>query len=145
MEGQAAEEDDHMSQQIYIGLPVKDLAKATEFFTRLGFSFNPQASDDHTAGVVISDDTLVMLNAEPYFKEFTQSEVVDPSTAREVTLGLSAESRRQVDDLVERAVAAGGREMGAPVEQGPMYMRAFLDLDGHRWSLLHFAMPEQGS
>lgn len=132
-----------MSQQTYIGLPVKDLAKATEFFTRLGFSYNPQASDERTACVVISDDTLVMLNAEPYFKQFTQSEVADPSTAREVTLGLSAESREQVDELVERAIAAGGQALGGPVEQGPMYMRAFLDLDGHRWSLIHFQMPEQ--
>ena len=132
-----------MSQQTYIGLPAKDLAQATEFFTQLGFSHNPQASDERTACIVISDDTMVMLNAEPYFRQFTQSEVADPSTAREVTLGLSTDSREQVDDLVDRAVAAGGQVIGQPVEQGPMYMRAFLDLDGHRWSLIHFEMPEQ--
>jgi hypothetical protein len=132
-----------MSQQTYIGLPVKDVAKATEFFIRLGLSYNPQASDARTACMVISDDTLVMLNAEAYFKQFTQSEIADPSMAREVTLGLSAESREQVDGMVDRAIAAGGQVIGGPVEQGPMYMRAFLDLDGHRWSLIHFGMPEQ--
>jgi len=135
-----------MARQTYIGLPVKDLARATEFFTRLGLSYNPQASDDRSAGMVINDDTMVMLNAEPYFKEFTHSEIADISTAREVTLGLSADSREQVDDLVERAVAAGGQAIGGPVDQGPMYMRAFLDLDGHRWSLIHFntsALPRR--
>ena len=127
-----------MPRQIYIGLPVKDLAKATAFFTQLGFTHNPQASDDRTASLVVNDDTMLMLNVEPYFREFTQSETADTSTAREVTLGLSADSREQVDDLVQRAVAAGGRAMGGPVDQGPMYMRAFLDLDGHRWSVIHF-------
>jgi uncharacterized protein len=127
-----------MSRQTYIGLPVKDVARATEFFTRLGLSYDPQASDERSAGMVINDDTMVMLNAEPYFKEFTGSEIADPSRAREVTLGLSADSREQVDDVVERAVAAGGQAIGGPVDQGPMYMRAFLDLDGHRWSAIHF-------
>jgi uncharacterized protein len=127
-----------MSRQTYIGLPVQDLAKATEFYTRLGFSYNPQASDDQSACMVVSDDTMVMLNVEPYFKRFTQSEIADTSTTREVTLGLSADSREQVDDVAERAVGAGGRALGGPVEQGPMYMRAFLDPDGHRWSVNYF-------
>ena len=126
-----------MSRQTYIGLPVKNLARATEFSTRLGLSYNPQASDERSAAMIISHDTVVMLNAEPYFKEFTGSEIADTSRAREVTLGLSADSREQVDDLVERAVAAGGQAIGGPVNQGPMYMRAFLDLDGHRWSVIH--------
>ncbi|MFL6130416.1 MAG: VOC family protein [Mycobacteriales bacterium] len=130
-----------MSRQTYIGLPVKDLAKATEFYTRLGFSYNRQASDDSSACMVVSDGTMVMLNVEPYFRQFTQSEIVDTSTAREVTLGLSADSREQVEDLVERAVAAGGRSLGGPVQRGPMYMRAFLDVDGHRWSVNCFDVP----
>ena len=95
-----------MSQQTYIGLPAKDLAQATEFFTQLGFSHNPQASDERTACIVISDDTMVMLNAEPYFRQFTQSEVADPSTAREVTLGLSADSREQVEARLDAILAA---------------------------------------
>jgi len=80
-----------------------------------------------------------MLHAEPFFKEFTRSEITDTSHSREVTMGVSAASRAQVDDLVVRAVAAGGQAMGGPEDQGGMYMRAFRDLDGHQWSLLHFS------
>lgn len=130
-----------MARQTFIGIPVRDLAQARRFYERLGFPYDPRASNDRIACVVISDDTMVMLNTEPYFKEFTGSEIADTSTTREVTLGLSADSREQVDDLTERAVAAGGRALGGPVELGPMYMRAFLDLDGHRWSVNHFAAP----
>ena len=131
-----------MSRQAYIGLPVKDVERATEFFTRLGFAYKPEASDESTACLVVNDDTFVLLNAEPYFAEFTGSAVADTSAAREVTVGLSADSREQVDDVVARAVAAGGRAMGGPVERGLMYMQAFLDLDGHRWSVIHFDMPQ---
>src|SRR5688500_18118248 len=80
-----------------------------------------------------SGSRWLVLHAEPYFEQFTQSETADPSTAREVTLGLSADSRQEVDELAERAVAARGRAVGDSVSQGPMYMRAFLDPDGHRW------------
>ena len=132
-----------MARQTYIGLPVRDLARAREFYERLGLSYNPYASDERTACMVVSDDTMVMLNAEPYFREFTQSEIADTSTAREVALGLSADSREQVDDVAKQAVAAGGRALGGSVELGPMYMRAFLDPDGHRWSVNYFAMPSQ--
>jgi predicted lactoylglutathione lyase len=133
-----------MARQTYIGLPVKNLAKATEFFIRLGFAREERASDEASTGIVINDATMLMLNSEPYFKQFTESEIADPSTAREVTLGLSADSREQVDDLAERAVAADGRAFGDPVSQGPMYMRAFLDPDGHRWSVIHFDIPTSG-
>ena len=129
-----------MARQTYIGLPVKDLAKATEFFTRLGFARNEDASDESSSGMVINDATMLMLHAEPYFEQFTQSEIADPSTAREVTLGLSADSRQEVDELAERPVAASGRAVGDSVSQGPMYMRAFLDPDGHRWSVIHVDM-----
>ena len=132
-----------MARQTYIGLPVRDLARAREFYERLGLSYNPYASDERTACMVVSDDTMVMLNAEPYFREFTQSEIADTSTAREVSLGLSADSREQVDDVAKQAFAAGGRALGGPVELGPMYMRAFLDPDGHRWSVNYFAVPSQ--
>lgn len=130
-----------MSRQIFIGLPVRDLPRAIDFFTGLGFTPDPSASDERSAGLVVNEHTMLMLNAESYFREFTRSAVADPTSAREVTLGLSADSVQQVDETVERAVAGGGRAMGGPVRQGPMYMRAFLDLDGHRWSVIHFAVP----
>lgn len=132
-----------MARQTYIGLPVTDLARAREFYARLGLSYDPRASDERTVCMAVSADTMVMLNAEPYFREFTRSEIVDTSTAREVALGLSADSREQVDDLAGRAVAAGGQALGGAVELGPMYMRAFLDPDGHRWSVNYFEVPGQ--
>jgi predicted lactoylglutathione lyase len=130
-----------MTHQTYIGLPVAELAAASTFFTRLGFAPLPQGSGDRSALLAISEDTLLMLNTREYFAEFTGTAVADPTSAREVSLGLSARHRGEVDQLVERAVAAGGRALGAPVAQGAMYMRAFSDLDGHRWSIMSFERP----
>lgn len=128
------------SRMTFVNLPVKDIAKAMEFFATLGFSFNPQATDDNSACMIVSDHAYVMLHVEPFFKEFTRSDVTDTSRSREVTMGVSAASRAQVDDLVERAVAAGGQAMGEPGDQDGMYMRAFRDLDGHQWALLHMGV-----
>jgi predicted lactoylglutathione lyase len=86
-----------------------------------------------------------MLHAEPVFKSFTQQDITDTSKSREVIVGLSAESREQVDDLVDKAIAGGGEALGEPEDQGFMYMRAFRDLDGHQWSFIYMdmsAMPE---
>lgn len=124
------------SRTAFINLPVQDLATATGFFTALGFSFDPQATDGTTAFMTIGDGASVLLHVEKYFVEFTGSDVVDTSTAREVVVGLSATSREEVDELTSRAVAAGGQAVGAQ-DDGFMYMRAFRDLDGHQWSLLH--------
>ncbi len=124
----------------FINLPVKDLAKTVEFFTTLGFSFNQQFSDENTTCMVLSDDAYVMLHVEPVFKSFTQQDVTDTSTSREVIVGLSAETREQVDDLVDKAVGGGGHALGEPVDDGFMYMRAFQDLDGHQWSFIHMNM-----
>jgi predicted lactoylglutathione lyase len=135
-----------MSRMTFVNLPVKDLARTIEFFNGLGFSFNEQFSDENTACMVISDEALAMLHVEPVFKEFTQQDVTDTSTSREVLIGLSAETREEVDQLVEKAVASGGAAFGEPEDQGFMYMRAFRDIDGHQWSFIHMdmaAVPEQ--
>ncbi len=127
-----------MPMMTFVNLPVKDLARTTEFFTKLGFSFDPATTDENSTRMIISDDTSVMLQAEPFFKEFiTPQEVVDTSRNREVIIGLSAENREQVDDLANKAVAAGAQSLGDPVDQGSMYMRGFRDLDGHQWSFIH--------
>jgi uncharacterized protein len=134
-----------MSTKTFINLPVKDLAKTIEFFTTLGFSFNQQFSDENTTCMVISDDAYAMLHVEPVFKGFTQKDITDTSKSREVIVGLSAESKQQVDDLVDKAVGGGGQALGDPVDQGFMYMRAFRDLDGHQWSSIYMdmsAIPE---
>ncbi|WP_232665981.1 VOC family protein [Pseudonocardia sp. TRM90224] len=119
----------------YVGLPVSDLARATEFFTALGFTTNPYATDERTAAIVISDQTWLMLNGVAFFEEYTGAAAADPATHREVSVGFSAPSRERVDEIVDRAIAAGGGALGT-VDDGPMYMRAFTDLDGHYFSVI---------
>jgi predicted lactoylglutathione lyase len=130
-----------MATQTFVNLPVKDLAKATEFFTKLGFSFDQQFTSEDATRMIVSDDTSVMLAVEPFFKGFiAPQEIADTSTSKEVVVGLSAESREQVDDLAEKAVAAGGQALGEPQDDGFMYMRGFSDLDGHQWSFIYMDM-----
>jgi predicted lactoylglutathione lyase len=132
--------------QTFVNLPVKDLGKSTEFFSRLGFSFDPEFTDENATRMIVSDATSVMLLVEPFFKGFiAPDDVADTSRSREVIIGLSTESREQVDDLAEKALAAGGEPLGEPEDQGFMYMRGFRDLDGHQWSFIHMdlsAIPE---
>jgi predicted lactoylglutathione lyase len=132
--------------QTFINLPVKDLRKATQFFTQLGFSFDEQFTDENATRMIVTDDTSVMLLVEPFFEGFVApQDVVDTSKSREVIVGLSTESREQVDDLADRAIAAGAESLGEPQDQGFMYMRGFRDLDGHQWSFIHMdpsAIPE---
>ncbi len=130
-----------MATQTFVNLPVKDLAKATEFFTKLGFSFDQRFTSEDATRMIVSDDTSVMLAVEPFFKGFiAPQEIADTSTSKEVVVGLSAESREQVDDLAEKAVAAGGQALGEPQDDGFMYMRGFSDLDGHQWSFIYMDM-----
>jgi|SRR5215216_175058 len=119
---------------------------ATEFFSALGFSFDPEFTDENATRMIISDNTSVMLMVEPFFEGFIEpQDIADTSRSRELIVGLSAESRQQVDELAEKALAAGGETLGEPEDQGFMYMRGFRDLDGHQWSFIHMdssAIPE---
>ena len=130
-----------MGRTTFVNLPVKDLAKTIEFFTAIGLSFDEQFTSDDAACMVISDDAYVMLHVEPFFKGFTGGqEITDTDKNREVIVGLSADSRAEVDELVGKAIAAGGQDLGDAQDDGFMYMRAFRDLDGHQWSFLHMDM-----
>ena len=134
-----------MSQQIFINLPVADLPKSIAFFKALGFSDNPQFSDDAGACIIISDTILVMLLTHARFRDFTPKAICDTSKAVEVLLTLGCESREQVDGLVARAVAAGGSTYDKPEDFGFMYTHSFVDPDGHGWGLVHMSsMPAQG-
>ena len=130
-----------MAMQTFVNLPVKDLTKATEFFTKLGFSFDEQFTDENATRMIISDDASVMLVTEPFFKGFIDpQDIADTSKTREVLVGLSAESREQVDDLTDKALAAGAEVLGDAEDDGFMYMRGFRDLDGHQWSFVYMDM-----
>ena len=122
-----------MPTKIFVNLPVKDLDKSMEFFKKLGFSFNPQFTDDTAACMVVSDDIYAMLLTHAKFKEFTPLPVADAGKSTEVLVCLSCESRGEVDDVVRKAVAAGGRTFKEPQDYGFMYGQSFHDLDGHIW------------
>jgi len=130
-----------MSTMTFINFPVKALARTAEFFTKLGFSFDEQFTDENATRMIISDDTSAMLVVEPFFKGFiSPQDVADTSKTREVIIGLSSDSRDDVDDRVDSAVAAGAHVLGDPEDDGFMYMRGFRDLDGHQWSFIYMDM-----
>lgn len=133
-----------MSRKVFINLPVADLPRSMAFFAALGFSPNPQFTNDAGACFVVSDTISVMLLTHARFRDFTPRDVCDTSKAVEVLLSLSCESREEVDSLVAKALAAGGSTYDEPEDFGFMYTHSFVDPDGHGWGLLHMsAMPAQ--
>jgi uncharacterized protein len=128
-----------MSRTIFVNLPVHDLAKAINFFGTLGFQPDRNVSGPNTARLIVSDACSVMLHQHATFRSYTHSDVTDTATSREVIVGVGVNTRSEVDDLVDKAVAAGAEDLGGD-DQGFMYMRGFRDLDGHQWSLLHMSV-----
>lgn len=124
-----------MSQMIFVNLPVKDLQRSKAFFAELGYAFNPQFTDENAACMVISETSYAMLLVEPFFGTFIDGPISDAHAATEVLIALMVPSREEVDGLVDKAVAAGGREYREPSDLGFMYQRSFADLDGHRWEI----------
>jgi predicted lactoylglutathione lyase len=125
-----------MARKIFVNLPIKDMERAKAFFSALGFSFNPQFTNEQGACMVITDDIYAMLLVEPFFQTFTRKPVADATKGTEVLVCLSCESRDEVDALVRKAVAAGARTPNAPQDHGFMYGHGFEDLDGHLWELM---------
>ncbi|MFD9909928.1 VOC family protein [Streptomyces sp. NPDC059063] len=122
-------------QMIFVNLPVNDVEASKKYFTQLGYAINPQFSTDDCACVVISDTIIAMMLGKKHYQQFTTKEIADPTKTSEVLLCLSAESREKVDELVDKAVAAGGTA-GRVQDYGFMYGRAFDDLDGHTWEVM---------
>jgi len=123
-------------RKIFVNLPVRDLKRAMEFFTKLGFTYNPQFTDDKAACMILSEEAFVMLLAEPFFQTFTKKELVDARSRTEGIFALSCDSRAEVDELVQAALAAGGAAAMPPMDHGFMYGHSFYDLDGHHWEVL---------
>lgn len=123
-------------RKIFVNLAVKDLQRTKAFFSALGFEYDPRFTDDKAACMVLSEDGYVMLLSEPFFKSFTKRELCDTSRQTEALLALSCESRSEVDQLIARVLAGGGREAMPAQDHGFMYSRAFYDLDGHHWEIL---------
>ncbi|MGV9252275.1 VOC family protein [Streptomyces sp. NPDC003697] len=123
-------------QMIFVNLAVGDVDASRKFFTELGYAINPQFTTDDCACVVISDTIIAMLLSRQRYAGFTKKEIADSTRTSEVLLCLSAESRGKVDELVDRAIAAGGSATGETQDHGFMYGRAFDDLDGHTWEVM---------
>ena len=122
-----------MTTKIFVNLPAKDLNKTIEFFTKLGFKFNPQFTDENATCMIVGEDIFVMLLVEKFFKTFTKKEICDTSKNTEVIVALSVEGREKVDQMINRAIEAGGRESREPQDHGWMYGRSFEDINGHIW------------
>lgn len=124
------------SRMVFINIAVRDLARSVAFFRSLGFDFNAQFTDDNAACMILSEQGFVMLLSAPFFQSFTKRTPCDTSTHNEALLGLSCTSRAEVDDVLQKAIVAGGSDTGFVQEHGFMYGRGFYDLDGHHWELI---------
>jgi len=133
-----------MAQQIFVNLPVKDLKRSVSFFTSLGYAFNPQFTDENATCMIVGENLFVMLLVEKFFGSFTSKAIVDTSKATEVLTCVSCSSKAQVDELVSKARAAGGKVPRQPQDHGFMYGHGYEDLDGHTWELVYMtgAPPE---
>jgi len=131
-----------MATQMYLNLPVKDLDKSIGFFTKLGFKFNPQFTDENATCMIVGEDIYVMLLVEKFFKTFIKKEICDAAKSTEALIGLSVDSRDQVDEMVKIAVDAGGSIYSDPQDHGWMYGHSFADLDGHQWEIFYMDMSK---
>ncbi len=124
-----------MSKKIFVNLPVADLNKSVAFFTALGYSFNPNFTDETATCMIISEDIYAMLLTHPKFKDFTPNAIADARKTTEVLIALNFDSRAEVDEMVRKAVAAGGNTYKEPQDHGFMYGHGYQDLDGHIWEV----------
>jgi predicted lactoylglutathione lyase len=130
-----------MPKLIFINLPVVDLPRAKAFYEAIGATNNPQFTDDTAACMVMSEAIHVMLLTHDKFRQFTPKAIADARTTSEVLLCVSADSRDEVNALVDQAVEAGGKADPTPTQDfGFMFGRSFEDPDGHIWETMWMDM-----
>jgi len=125
-----------MTTKIFVNLPVKDIVKTKQFFTKLGFTFNDQFTNESAVCMIINPDSYVMLLTYPRFQEFTKKEIADTEKTCQVLVAISAERKENVDNLFEKAIKAGGKEARETQDYGFMYGRSFEDINGHIWEAI---------
>lgn len=126
-----------MKSQIFINLPVKNLEKSMTFYSKIGFTNNPQFTDETAACMVFSDAIFVMLLTHDKFKNFIVKDIADSSKTTEVINSLSLESVTKMNEMADKAVKAGAVEYSEPKDYGFMQQRSFEDLDGHCWEVFY--------
>jgi predicted lactoylglutathione lyase len=124
------------SRKLFVNVAVRDLKKSMEFFSKLGFEYNPKFTDEKAACMIISDEAFAMLLSEPFFRTFTKREPCDTTRHNEALFALSCRSRDEVNDIMRKALEAGGQAAMPPQDHGFMYGSSFYDLDGHHWEVL---------
>ncbi|MDN7244245.1 VOC family protein [Planococcus shenhongbingii] len=129
------------AKEIYVNLPVKDLQKSKDFFSSLGFEFNEEMTNEQGACMMVGENIYVMLLTEAFFKTFTKKELADATRNTEVITAISADSREEVDEMVNKALAAGGTASNDRMDDEYMYGWSFQDVDGHLWEVIY--MPQQ--
>ncbi len=133
-----------MATQIFVNLPVKDLKRSTGFFTQLGFTFDPKFTDENATCMIVGENIFVMLLVEEFFKKFTPKPICDATKSTEVLVCISCESRERINEMVEKAVGAGGTTPNESKDYGFMYQHGFQDLDGHIWELTYMEPDKTG-
>ena len=126
-----------MASKIFVNLPVKNIHQSVNFFTKVGFTFNRQFTDEAGTCMIVTEDIFVMLLTEEKFKTFIPKEICDAKKYTEVLVCLSLDSRAKVDEMVQKAVKAGGATYNEPQDHGFMYGHGFQDLDGHVWEVMY--------
>ncbi|HZW65148.1 MAG TPA: VOC family protein [Hanamia sp.] len=126
-----------MAKQVFINLPVNDLQKSIAFYEAIGFTNNPQFTDETAACMIWSDTIYIMLLTHDKLKQFTTKTIVDARTSVEVSISLSFENNDEVNAFAEKALKAGGREPSEPQDYGFMYQRGVEDPDGHHLEVFY--------
>ncbi len=134
-----------MHKQIFVNLAVNDLPRSRAFFESLGMRIDPRFTNDQAACVVVGENIYAMLLVKDFFKTFTSKPLSDASKQTEVLVCLSCENRSEVEGLVAKALAAGGKVPRAPQDHGWMYAHGFEDLDGHIWELMFMDPNAKGA
>ncbi|WP_339701022.1 VOC family protein [uncultured Roseivirga sp.] len=131
-----------MATKVFINLPVKDLDRSMTFFKDLGFSFNPQFTDENAASMIVSENIFVMLLTETYFKTFTKKPISNAKESTEVLIALDTNSRDEVQQIVAKAQELGATIYNEPQDHGWMYQHSFADLDGHQWEFAYMDITQ---
>jgi len=126
---------DTSQRMIFPNLPVEHLDRSVGFFTKLGFTFDERFTDETATSMIVNDNASVMLLVRERFADFTKKRIVDPKTQIGAIMALSADSREDVDDFADKALAAGGSPANEPMDLDFMYARSFHDPDGHQWEI----------
>jgi len=126
-----------MARQIFLNIAVKDLDQSVAFFTKLGFTFNPDFTNEKATCMIISENIFVMLLVEEFFQTFTKKEIVDSTKSTEAIIAISADSKAEVDTMIRTAISAGGKPSNPTVDHGFMYISSFQDIDGHLWEVCY--------